>query len=307
MALLFHSDHDSADDWCRALADRLPGLDIRVSPDDGAVEDIQYALVWHPPAGMLARYPNLEVILSLGAGVDHIFADPDLPADVPIVRLVDAGLTARMTEYVLLHVLGYHRQHGAYARAQRARRWQPLAQPAAADRRIGIMGLGVLGKAAARPLVDLGFDVAGWSRTAQPVAGVTAYDAGHLDEFLARTDILVCLLPLTPQTRGILNRATLAKLPAGASLINAGRGGLLVEDDLIAALDGGLAAATLDVFAVEPLAADHEFWGDERITVTPHVASATDPRSAADEVAKAIAAIRDGRHPDHTVGRARGY
>ena len=280
---------------------------IMVSPDDGAVEDIRYALVWLPPAGMLARYPNLEVILSLGAGVDHIFADPSLPAGVPIVRLVDRELTARMTEYVLLHVLRYHRQHRAYARQQQARDWQPLVQPAAAERRIGIMGLGVLGKAAARPLVDLGFDVAGWSRTAQPVPGVTGYDGGHLGDFLARTDILVCLLPLTPATRGILNRDTLAKLPAGACLINAGRGPLLVEDDLIAALDSGLAAATLDVFAVEPLPADHRFWGDGRITVTPHVASATDARSAVDEVVKAIAAIRGGRIPDHVVGRVRGY
>lgn len=310
MALLFQSiwADDKPDAWRREITARLPGLEVRVWPDVGPVEDIDYALVWHPPAGELRRFPNLKFIMSLGAGVEHLLVDPDLP-QVPILRLVDKELTARMTEFVVMQVLRLHRQLPAYARQQRARLWQPLTQVGSDQRRVGMMGIGELGQAAARALVGFGFDVAGWSRTAKAIDGVFSFagDDG-LKPFLARTDILVCLLPLTAATRGVLNADALGALPDGASLINVGRGALLVEKDLIPALENGpLAEAALDVFAEEPLPAEHPFWSHSRIAITPHVASLTDPRSAADEVVNAVRRAEAGEPLPHLVELDRGY
>lgn len=309
MTLLFLSDADRAEWWRQELGRRVPGLDMRVWPETGAREDIEFALVWKPPKGELARYPNLKAIFSLGAGVDHLLVDPGLPAGVPICRVVDRALTAQMSEYVLLNVLRYHRQRPAYARQQAAREWRPLKLVQSSERRVGILGMGVLAQDAAAKLIALGFAVAGWSRSAKSIPGVESFHGPDgLAPFLARTEILVCLLPLTPDTEGILNAKTFARLPAGAALINAARGGHLVEEDLIPALDAGqLSAASLDVFRHEPLPAAHPFWGDERITVTPHVASITDPRSIADLVAENIRRARSGEPFLNVVDPARGY
>ncbi len=309
MTLLFLSKIDRAEWWRQELGRRMPGLDIRVWPEVGARDDIEFALVWEPPKGELARYPNLKAIFSLGAGVDHLLDDPGLPAGVPICRVVDRALTAQMSEYVLLNVLRYHRQQPAYARQQAARQWRALKLMQTSERRVGIMGMGVLGQDAAAKLIALGFAVAGWSRTARSVAGVESFHGPDgLAPFLARTEILVCLLPLTPDTEGILNAKTFAHLPAGAALVSAARGGHLVEEDLIPALDTGqLSAASLDVFRNEPLPAEHPFWADGRITITPHVASITDPRSVADLVAENIRRARAGEPFLYVVDTARGY
>src|SRR4051812_8511287 len=240
---------------------------VQAWPDRvGEKGDIAYACAWKAPHGLLAEFSNLQVIFSLGAGVDHLMGDPKLPA-VPVVRIVDPNLTMRMTEYVALHVLMHHRRLRLYDAQQRQRLWRDHHQPAASEVAVGVMGMGVLGRDAAAMLVRLGFRVAGWSRTATALPGVeTFHGADGLGAFLARSEILVCLLPATPTTEGILNLALLRKLKrdgalGAAYLINAGRGRLQVNADILAALDQGvLAGASLDVFPTEPLPADSPLW-----------------------------------------------
>ncbi len=308
MALLFLSPDDPAEAWRAELQARIPNLDVRIWPDVGAPAEIELALVWRPPPGELARYPNLRAILSLAAGIDGLIADPDLP-DVPIARMVDPSLTRTMTEYVLLAVLRHHREFDRFERAQRAREWAYAFPPQAADRRVGLMGLGELGSAAARALVAHGFQVLGWSRTPKVLDGVVSYPGrSELHAFLHRTDILVCLLPLTTDTVGILDAATFAELPHGASVINVARGQHLVENDLIEALDSGhLGGATLDVFREEPLPRDSPLWHHPKVLVTPHIASYSVPATAADGVAANIRRALAGEPLLHQVDRARGY
>jgi len=286
-----------------------PTIDFRNWPDTGPVEEIDYALAWTPKPGDLARYPNLKAIFWLGAGVDHLLKDRDLPRQVPIVRLVDDGLTAGMTEYVLLHALRYHRRLPELEAQQREGLWRKLSYPLAKDRRIGIMGMGVLGTDVASRLIGLGFDVAGWSRAPKQLAGFTSFHGDdQLTPFLNRSEILVCLLPLTPATTGIINARTLAALPKGATVINAARGGHVVDADLIAALDRGhIAHATLDVFTTEPLPVEHPFWRHPRTTVTPHVASVTISETASRVVIEGLKAMRAGRQPANIVDLAKGY
>jgi glyoxylate/hydroxypyruvate reductase A len=309
MALLFVSSVDSAEEWRAELGRRLPDVEMRVWPELGNPEDIEVALVWRPPPGLLAQLPKLKLIAVLGAGVDHLFADPQLPAVVPIVRLVDPYMTVAMSEYVQLQVLRLHCQDVAYLAQQRRRQWRPLAQPTAAERRIGVLGLGVLGSDAALKLKVLGFDVAGWSRTPKNIRGIACFQGGDgLSALLTRSDILVCLLPLTPETEGILDTRLFAKLPRGASIVNCARGAHLIERDLLAALDSGqISAAVLDVFRDEPLPADHPFWGDGRIIITPHVAAATQARTAAIVIADNISRLRDGKSLRHQVSVSKGY
>ncbi len=297
MALLFLSSVDSAEAWQAALGTVLPDLELRVWPDIGDPGDIEAALVWRPPPGLLGSLPNLKLIASLGAGVDHIFADPHLPPQVPIVRLVDPHLTTAMSEYVQLQVLRLHRQDLAYLAQQRRCEWRPLPQPNAGERRVGILGLGVLGSDAALKLSVLGFDVAGWSRAEKKLRGIACFHgAAGLTAMLARSEILVCLLPLTPATEGILDARLFAQLPRGAALVNCARGRHLVESDLLPALDSGqLSAAVLDVFRDEPLPADHPFWSDPRIVITPHVAAVTHAPTAALAIADNLRRLGDGR------------
>jgi len=308
MALMFLSPDDPAEAWRDVLLAAIPDLDVRIWPQVGDPTEIDLALVWRPPTGELARYPNLRAILSLGAGIDGLLAQPGLP-DVPIARMVDPSLTRTMTEYVLLAVLRHHRQFDHYEREQRATRWSYAFPPQAADRRIGILGLGVLGGAAAKTLSSHGFPVAAWSRTRKQLAGIQSFAGkGGLPAFLARTDILICLLPLTRETAGILNAQTFAGLPRGAYLINVARGAHLVEPDLIAALDSGqLAGATLDVFSEEPLPPGNPLWGHPKVLITPHVASYSLPSTGAADVVENIRRARAGQPLLHQVDRARGY
>lgn len=312
MALLFQSEIDRADWWIGQLNERLPGLDIRVWPETGTLTDIEYALVWRPASGMLATLPNLKAIFSLGAGVDHLFADPHLPGDVPITRVVDGQLTAGIVEYGLGHILAIHRRFAEYARLQQAGEWRMLGQRGAGETRVGILGLGVMGTALAEALAGLGFPVAGWARRERPagaIAGTRTYSGPDgLAELLAASHIVVCLLPLTAETEGLLDADRFAQMRPGAWLINIARGAHVVDRDLIAALDEGrLAGAILDVFDVEPLPADHPYWSHDKIVVTPHVAAITDPRGTADQVAENIRRSERGEKLLNLVDPAQGY
>lgn len=309
MTLLFQSETDPAAWWRAELEHRMPDLEVRVWPQTGAAEDVEFALVWRPPPGLLASLPRLKAIFSLGAGVDHLFSDPDLPRALPITRVVDANLTARMTEYVLFHVLRHHRQQEHYAAAQRAGRWEERIQPASSDRKIGILGLGALGVAAAAALAGLGFDVGGWTRTPREIPGIACFHGpGGLIPLCGRSEVLVNMLPLTPETEGLLDARLFDALPRGAVVVNVGRGAHLAEDDLLRALDSGqISAATLDVFRTEPLPPGHPFWTHPAVTVTPHVASVADPRTVADRVVENIRRSRAGAALLDVVDPAAGY
>ena len=307
MAVLVRSD--SAEPWKAELRKQFPDLEVRIWPAIGDPRDIDIAIVWKPQSGLLASLPKLRLIASLGAGVDHLFVDPELPRHVPIVRLVDPYMTEAMSEYVLTQVLRLHRQDLAYLTQQRAGVWREHPQPNAAERRVGILGLGTLGRDAARKLAVMGFQVAGWSRREKRLPGIESFHGeGGLEALARRSEILVCLLPLTPDTEGILDRRLFARMPRGGAIVNPARGGHLVEADLIAALDGGqLSAAVLDVFREEPLPADHRFWSHPRIIVTPHVAAATNPATAALVIADNLRRLYQGRPLLNLVDPQRRY
>jgi glyoxylate/hydroxypyruvate reductase A len=298
--------------WTEHLRAADPALNIRLWPQEAEPKDaIQYAVVWRPPHGTLAQFQNLRCVFALGAGVDAIVSDPDYPRHVPLSRMIDDTLTQQMSEYVVLHVLHNHRRQRDFDSLQRLKKWRFLLSPRAEDVRVGILGLGVLGQDAARKLAPFGYRLSGWSASPKSLPGVTSFhgDAG-LAPFLHSTDILVCLLPLTPHTRGILNRANLSQLPKGAFVINAARGGHMVGEDLLALLDEGhLAGATLDVFEPEPLPPDSPFWTHPRVTLTPHAAASTDPRAIARHIVATIQAMERGDAPDprHLVDFTRGY
>jgi glyoxylate/hydroxypyruvate reductase len=300
--------------WAARLAALIPNRTIVTIGEPFDRRAVSYAVSWRHPPGALAGLPNLGAIFSLGAGVDHLFADPRLP-DVPIARVVDPDLTRRMSEYVVLHCLMHLRQQRRFDAQQREGLWEDdRLQPAAGDVRVGIMGMGVLGEDAARKLMVMGFDVAGWSRSPKSVHGIETFSGETgLGPFLARTDILVALLPLTDTTRHIINRPLLSQLArdgrlGGPILINAGRGGLQVEDDILACLeDNTLKAATLDVFETEPLPATSPFWTHPRVTITPHNAAMSDPDAICKLIARQIRRIDRGKSLENIVHRERGY
>jgi len=295
--------------WHEHMQSLLPEMDVRLWDDPGPLDAVKYAVVWKPPAGGLAKFPNLQVIHSIGAGIDHILDDPELPAGIPIIRATGDDLTQRMREYVTLHVLRFHRNLPALEGAMPLREWRQSVNPPAYERKVGIMGLGNLGADCARALAMLGFDVAGWSRSPKTIDGVTAFNGPDgLDAFLARTEILVCLLPLTEETRGILSKKLFNKLPKGASIINAARGQHLVEADLLDALTRNhIDAATLDVFHIEPLPPDHPFWEHPKVLVTPHVASLIDPVAGGKRIAANLRRFIAGEPVADMVDLSRGY
>ena len=307
----------SRGDQFAAFARELdPALDVRVAPDIGNPEEIEYVLAWQPPKGLLKTLPNLRLIVSVGAGVDGLLADPDLP-QVPMVRFVDPDLTGRMTEYVALHVLYHHRRMSEFHELQARKVWKYLAEPAAHEVRVGLMGLGVLGSAAVAALRVFGYQLRGWSRSRKSLDGVACYSGmGELDAFLAETDILAVLLPLTPDTRGILNRRLFAKLSRqgrdarlpGPVLINAGRGGLQVDADILASLEASeLYAASLDVFEAEPLPHSSPLWSHPRVVITPHNAAESDPAAIARYALRQMAAQHRGEPLQNLVDRTQGY
>jgi glyoxylate/hydroxypyruvate reductase A len=310
MAVLLSTKAATMDWWRRALLAVDPTLTIRLFPDAGDPAEIEAAVVWtaHDMAE-LRRYPNLKLIVSMGAGVDHLLRPPGPPPGIPVARLVDRMLTTQMGEWVLLNVLRFHRQDLDYRALQAAKRWEELPAPVTAETRIGILGLGELGSHAAGLLTRLGFPVMGWTRRPKAVEGVENYHgADGLAAMAARANILVCLLPLTPETRGIVDAQLLSLLPKGAFVINGARGGHVVDADLLAALDSGqVAAAALDVFQPEPLPVDHAYWSHPKVVMTPHAASITIPESAAPQVVENLRRARAGEPLMNLVDFSAGY
>jgi glyoxylate/hydroxypyruvate reductase A len=308
MTLLFKCDHTDPAPWLAALAAQMPERAVRVFPEVGAREDIAYALVYEPPPGLLASLPNLKAIFSLWAGVDHLSSDPELP-QVPVIRMVERSMTASMTVHVVQQVLDLHTQALDYRAQQAARHWEQLDFTAPWERSVGILGLGSLGRDAAERLAALRFDVAGWSRSPKQIGDFPCYHGEDgLTEFLTRTEILVCLLPMTEATRGILNGSLFARLPRGAALVNCARGGHLVDDDLLGALDEGqISSAALDVFNEEPLPPDHPYWSHPRVVVTPHIAAFSVPVTAVASVVANLRGMEAGAAPLYVVDFERGY
>lgn len=294
--------------WRDHLQSLLPEIECKLWDEITDPHTIRYAVVWRPPEGWLGSFPNLQCIISIGAGIDHVLEDKQLPADIPIIRTTGDDLTLRMREYVCLHVLRIHRNLSRFQQSQQAKQWQPFITPTANQRHVGVMGLGKLGSDAAISLSQLGFRVSGWAKRQHQLPDIQTYTDDELPQFLSTVDILVCLLPLTDSTRNILNARLFSQLPHGASVINAARGEHLVEQDLLDSLESGrLANATLDVFRTEPLPADHPFWTHEKILVTPHVASMIDPESGGSEVANNLKAFINGELPKDMTDRKLGY
>jgi glyoxylate/hydroxypyruvate reductase A len=307
MNLLLQMPGRAVDEWRAALESAMPEAHVDVWPEVSANPD--YALVWRPPVELFARARQARAIFNLGAGVDALLATPALPDGVPVIRLEDAGMAEQMAEYVALAVLRAYRELDVYAALQREGHWRPRRRQDKAAFGIGILGFGVLGQAIAAALSGLGFPVAGWSRSRKAVAGVDSFAGRHdLPAFLARSRVLVCALPSTPETTGFLDRATLAQLPRGAFVVNIARGDIVVDADLLALLDAEhLAGATLDVFRTEPLPADHPFWHHPRVTVTPHVSAVTVIHDSIAQVAAKIRALEAGLVVTGVVDRGRGY
>ncbi len=302
MNILFASQVEKAEEWLPRLQAALPQDRFVTEPRS----DVEVALVATPPPGTFDGLKALKLVQSLWMGVEKLLDDPAIPASVPLARLVDPGMVAAMSETVIADVLDWHRHLYVYRAYQAERRWHRHRQWLASDRTVGILGLGELGSDAARKLLALGFNVAGWSRRPKQLAGVRT--STDLNSVIESSDAVVCLLPLTPQTRGILDSGILKKIRKGGCLINVARGGHVVVQDLVAALDSGhLAHAYLDVFEPEPLPADHALWRHPGVTITPHSAALTDPRTALPKIVHNIECVRRGAPPTNLVDRAAGY
>ena len=307
-ALVFYSELDNPAAWSAALKLHLPSLDFRVYPDVGNADDVRYALTWKPFPGFFKPFRNLSLVVNLGAGIDSLVGRDDLP-DVPIARLADQGMIAMMKSYVLFAVIRYARNIPSFEQAKLSSEWKYIHPRPLDEIKVGVLGLGVLGSAAAAALASVGFDVRGWDHAEKLIPGVTCYrDPAHRDQFLSETEILVNMLPLTPSTRGILGANVFRSLPAGAYFVNASRGEVVDEAALIDALRSGhLGGATLDVFVVEPLPREHPFWTMDNVLITPHLASITVPEKAACDVAESIRRVRAGKPPLHQVDPRQGY
>ena len=308
MNIVFYTAGDNAGAWLAALARALPEARIDCWPG-AAAAGADYALVWKPTPELLGALRHPKAVFNLGAGVDGLADRSDLPAGVPLVRLEDAGMAEQMAEYACHAVLRRYREFDAYTEQQRAAVWRPHRRLDKHAFGVGILGLGVLGRSVASALAPFGFPLSGWSRAQKSLPGVTTYaGAGELGAFLGGAQVLICLLPLTRETRGLLDRRVLSCLPRGAYLVNVARGPILVEEHLLALLDEGhLGGAMLDVFHDEPLPATHPFWHHPRVTVTPHVSAATLIDESVAQIAEKIRRLEAGLPISGTVARDLGY
>lgn len=307
MTVLYKSDPVRGAIWAERFAALAPDIPFRVWPDIGDPAAIRYLVAWQPD-DLAVTLPNLEAVFSVGAGVDQLDLTR-IPAHLPVVRMIEPGIVDGMIEYVTEAVLAIHRDLFDYALQQQARTWKPMPLRPAASRRVGVLGLGVLGTAVLERLRIFGFACAGWSRSPRDIEGIECFAGdAQLHTFLERTDVLVCLLPLTDATRGLLDQRVFAALPRGASIVHVGRGPQLVTNDLLEALDRGqIHSAVIDVTDPEPLPADHPIWARPRVRITPHIASATCAVTAADAVLENLRRLRAGEGMIGEIDRARGY
>lgn len=308
MTFLYHADAERAMEWAALFAERAPDIAFSFQPDEINPADVRYLGVWQPPADIVTTYPNLQVLFSLGAGVDQLDLVA-LPSNLPVVRMIERGISDGMAEYATLGVLALHRHLLSYVWQQRRGDWRGIRFSPASEMRVGIMGLGVLAHAVINRLRPFGYVLSGWSRSARQIDGMCCHSGETaLPAFLGQCDIVICLLPLTAETVGILNSTLFDMLPKGSAVINCGRGEHLVQADLLAALETGqLAGAVLDVTNPEPLPADHPFWSHEKILITPHIASMTQPDTAVDAVIANIRRHLSGTAMVGLVDRTRSY
>lgn len=310
MKIIFASSTTSdPDSWIRLLEEAIPGAEIVNWFDDSGTVGADLAITWSPPHDLFLREPGIQAVFNLGAGVDALLKLPGLRDNVPVIRLEDAGMAVQMAEYAVYALVRASRSFDRYQQLQGERRWEPQQDIRRRNWPVGVLGMGVMGARVAQVLAALEYPVAGWSRSGKALPDVQSFAGSDtLPAFLARTRVLINTLPLTPETRGLLNRETLGQLLPGAYLVNVGRGGHLVEDDLIPLLDSGvLSGATLDVFSQEPLPTGHPFWADPRITITPHVAAASLREETVAQVAEKIRRYRAGEALTGIVARERGY
>lgn len=299
----------STDGWFKAIKEKNEEIDVQVYPDIKDKDAVEYALVWNHPPGVFKEFPNTKVISSMGAGVDHIVRDPELPEDAKIVRIVDDQLATDMAEFVLARSMEHLRNFPLHQQFAAKQEWKPKSYQRIAEVQVGILGLGNLGITVGNKLSDAGFKVRGWSRSKKDLEHINSF-AGQeeLDEFLAESNILVCLLPLTPETEDILSKELFRKLPEGAFLINAARGNHLIEEDLLEMIDSEhLSGAALDVFREEPLPEGHPFWNHPKIQVTPHNASVSQPSAAVPQVLDNYRRMKNGEELRNVVDREKGY
>lgn len=308
MSILLVCQHRESKSWYNAFKEKNPDLNIQVYPEVDDPEKVEFAISWRHPEGIYKDYPNLKVIASMGAGVHHVLKDKTIPEHVEITRIVDENLTRDMSDFALLNTLFHIRDYNFYIGKQREKKWETKAYQQPQKTKVGILGLGVLGRAVAEKLYKNDFQVSGWSKSKKESDAFDSYTADQFDDFAAELDIIICLLPLTEDTEGILNYKNLKKLPRSAKLINLARGQHLVDDDLIQLLDEEhLESAILDVFQEEPLPKESQFWSHPKVLVTPHVASMTDPQSVVDQIYKNIQNVKSGEELINLVDRSKKY
>ncbi|GAA0763534.1 2-hydroxyacid dehydrogenase [Psychroflexus lacisalsi] len=308
MSILLVSTTRDPGKWAKTLKEKNVSLDIQIYPDVERPDDVEFAISWKHPEGLYKDFPNLKVIASMGAGVNHILKDDNLPEDVKVTRIVDDQLTKDMSEFVLLQCLAVSRNLFIHLQDQSEKQWKPKSYQTPKKTSVGIMGYGVLGQEAGKVLKANGFEVYGYANSSKIVDGVQVYGADELDAFLNKTQILVCLLPVTSKTKGILDLQLFNKLKEDAYLINVARGEHLVEADLISAIDRGIIkGASLDVFQEEPLPEIHPFWNHPKIQITPHIASMTDPESVAKQLLENYEKMQNGETLMNEVDVEKGY
>lgn len=305
MSVLVISPGRDPEVWVRELKNQHPGMEVHKFPEEHNQEEVEYAVAWKHPRGIFKNYPNLKVIASMGAGVDHITSDPAIPENITITRVVDNQLSIDMSDFVLALVMERLKNLSFHHNNQN---WEPKKYLRIQDQRVGIMGMGVLGSAVAKKLKLNGFQVSGWAREERTHGDIHVYGENGLEDFLEQTDTLVCLLPLTRETENILNKELFEKLPQGAYVINVARGEHLVEYDLLEMIDKGhLSGASLDVFRKEPLPEEHPFWKHNSIRITPHIASVTDPKTVVPQIVENYNRMKDGEPLKNVVKRDKGY
>lgn len=307
-AILYIGRADRGEAWARITEAEAPDLDFRIFPEMGQAAEITYLAAWKIPPGLFGQLPNLRAVFSVGAGVDQLDV-ASIPAELPLVRMIEPTLASEMAGFAAMAALMLQRRMPEYLAQGRNGSWRALMAPSVAETPVGLLGLGTMGQAAASSLMALGFPVLGWSRSPRRIPGIECHSGPDgLARLLARSQILICLLPLTGETRGILNAALFARLRRGAGLVNLGRGGHLVEADLLAALDSGqLAAAVLDVFETEPLVPGHPFWTHPRIVITPHVAATSGHETGIVVLLENIGRLERGEPLQGEIDRVRGY